>query len=519
MSSTISSKRARSRRFVSVHKPNGLLHPRVERVGPEHFGVVSIDCAKHRSKWMLCNFYGTVLAPPTELPHSQGHFDMAVCQLRELLSKHALQDVVVAIERTGDYHLPIKRAFADADFESRIVHPFATKQFRQPANPGIKTDDNDLAAIFRATINGFGLLEPPCDSTARQLRLLVRHRRDLVQKRSAVCCQLQERWQATLPGFAACFDDLWTAPLALCVARHFASPQAVREAQAAGLAAVVREAGHPRRSRSMERILAWSQTAPKPDPEFLVHHQIAAALDDDRLAKTRQIAGLERQLAGLLVQTPYVLLLSIPGVNVVSAAEFAGEMGPITHYANAKAITGRAGLFPARYQSDQVDLKDGELVRCANRTLRAAILMVADNLVKSNAYFKAKAEVWTALKRDARHVRVQVASRFCRIAYLMVAGGQVFRHPCCQKRDYILDKLVTFHRNHAISSMETLQNVQAAVGQLPTNEHAAEAAPLTAAWLTARAKKHRGPQPIGDVLLAVLAKLGASPLQSTTSGD
>lgn len=36
---SFSSKRARSRRLVSVHKPNGLLHPRVERVGPEHFGV------------------------------------------------------------------------------------------------------------------------------------------------------------------------------------------------------------------------------------------------------------------------------------------------------------------------------------------------------------------------------------------------------------------------------------------------------------------------------------------------
>ena len=32
---------------------------------------------------------------------------------------------------------------------------------------------------------------------------------------------------------------------------------------------------------------------------------------------------------GTLVKTPYVLLMGIPGINVVSAAEFAGEMGPI----------------------------------------------------------------------------------------------------------------------------------------------------------------------------------------------
>jgi transposase len=41
-----------------------------------------------------------------------------------------------------------------------------------------------------------------------------------------------------------------------------------------------------------------------------------------------------------------VLLLSHPGINVVSAAELAGEMGPIANYAGPRSITGRAGLFP-----------------------------------------------------------------------------------------------------------------------------------------------------------------------------
>ena len=76
---------------------------------------------------------------------------------------------------------------------------------------------------------------------------------------------------------------------------------------------------------------------------------------------------VEGELAELLVQTPYVLLLGIPGINVVSAADFAGEMGPIQFYTKARAITGRAGLFPSRYQSDEVDRPDGKLVRCANR--------------------------------------------------------------------------------------------------------------------------------------------------------
>ena len=74
---------------------------------------------------------------------------------------------------------------------------------------------------------------------------------------------------------------------------------------------------------------------------------------------SRSIRAIESELAEPLSQTPYMLLLGIPGINVVSAAEFAGEMGPIEHYVKARAITGRAGLFPSRYQSDEVDHPDG----------------------------------------------------------------------------------------------------------------------------------------------------------------
>ena len=32
-----------ARRSHEIHKPNGSIHPRVQKVGPEHFGVVSVD--------------------------------------------------------------------------------------------------------------------------------------------------------------------------------------------------------------------------------------------------------------------------------------------------------------------------------------------------------------------------------------------------------------------------------------------------------------------------------------------
>ena len=101
-----------------------------------------------------------------------------------------------------------------------------------------------------------------------------------------------------------------------------------------------------------------------------------------------------------------MLLLGIPGINVVSAAEFAGEMGPIERYVKARAITKRAGLYPSRYQSDEVDRPDGRLVRHANHDLRRAILMIAENLIRLNEHFGLLAAGWRLKDVDrSRHLR------------------------------------------------------------------------------------------------------------------
>src|SRR5437016_8330593 len=63
--------RKRSRSTCVLQKPRGTFHPRVQKVGPEHFGIVCFDCAKARSKWMLCDFYGKILSPPTEVEHTR----------------------------------------------------------------------------------------------------------------------------------------------------------------------------------------------------------------------------------------------------------------------------------------------------------------------------------------------------------------------------------------------------------------------------------------------------------------
>ena len=118
---TRSRKRSSSRRPEILQKPRGVIHPRVQKVGPEHFGIVSVDCAKARSKWMLCDFYGNVLLPFTTVEHNRVALAAATTQLRQHMTQHDLRDVIVAIERTGRYHHATQQAFAAAGFEVELI--------------------------------------------------------------------------------------------------------------------------------------------------------------------------------------------------------------------------------------------------------------------------------------------------------------------------------------------------------------------------------------------------------------
>ena len=335
MASKRSRKKSCSRSVEFVQNPRGVIHPRVQKVGPEHFGIVSIDCAKVRSKWMLADFYGNVCIPPTEVAHNRVELDAAVARVRAGLAQHGLQDCLVAIERTG---------------------------------------------------------------------------------------------------------------------------------------------------------------------------------------RSQEIITLERSIAQLLCRTPYVLLLSIPGINVVSAADFAGEMGPIENYANHRAITGRAGLFPARYQSDRVDHSHA-LARRANRSLRTAILGIADNLMRCNRHFGSLAVQWKLAHKDPRLSHVKVASRFCRIAFHMVAGRQGFRHPGMRERSYFLDKLIAFHAEHCTPWLALREDLDKALTHIPAKERKAEAIPLVDKMHTAGAARKKGPQLLSQILPFVLARLGIGAVPSIASGE
>ncbi len=307
--------------------------------------------------------------------------------------------------------------------------------------------------------------------------------------------QMRRLLHQTMPGYDDLFDDdkLFHKSIGLPIAMEFSSAEAIRRAGVVGIENHLRKAKVRLQTRTIERIVAWAAFAAEPSELARIHARQWQQLNEVRRLLGNKSRRRSREMAGFLVKTPYLLLLSVTGINVVSAGRLAGEAGPIEHYASARAINGRAGLYPSRYQSDEIDRADGALVRQCNRRLRGAAMLVAENLIKCHPYYRGLSALWAQQKVDPRDRRCRIANRAMRMVYQLIGGRQVWRGRGVEC-EYLLAKLQEFHRIHHTPIGQSIDDLNEAFVWLPKSAYAAEAKPLTA-WSpeTPRPPTHRRP--------------------------
>jgi hypothetical protein len=319
--------------------------------------------------------------------------------------------------------------------------------------------------------------------------------------------QMRHLLHQTMPGFADLFEEekLFHKSIAMPIAWKFSSAEAIRRAGVSGISRYLNENKIRFQTRTIERTVAWASTAAESSELAAMYTQQWQQLHEVCQLFDQQVDAVERELAGFLAKTPYILLLSVTGINVVSAARLGGEAGPIEHYASARAINGRAGLYPSRYQSDEVDHADGSLVRQCNRKLRGAAMLVAENLIKCHPYYRGLSALWTQQKVDPRDRRCRIANRAMRMVYQLVGGRQLWRGKGVN-REYLLAKLQEFHRVHKTPLDQVIRDLDEAFAWLPKSAYAEEAKPLAGLVRT----KHHGPQHISELMIPLLIRLGVS---------
>ena len=104
-------------------------------------------------------------------------------------------------------------------------------------------------------------------------------------------------------------------------------------------------------------------------------------------------------------------------------------------------------------------------------------------------------------KIDARDIRCRVANRLTRTVFQMVSGRKLFKHPAGLDRGYVIDKLLTFHREHKTPPAIITRDLKVAAELIPKGCRVDEAKPLRALVEKGQKSRRKGPQELGMLLI------------------
>ncbi len=236
----------------------------------------------------------------------------------------------VTIEATYGWYWAVDALLA-AGFEVHLAHPLGMKALRKRKR--VKTDPADayeLANLLRLGSLPEAYISPP---DLRELRELVRHRRQLVKLATAV-----------------------KAGIRALLAKHnirLSATQLESDTATGLLDALVLPGTYATRLASQRRLM---------------------------LVLADEIATTEVELHRRLRNHPgYRNLLTVKGIGPVLAAVFVAEIGAVTRFPTAGALCCWAGLTPRHYESDST-LRRGPITKQGSKLLRWAAIESAQKL-------------------------------------------------------------------------------------------------------------------------------------------
>lgn len=438
---------------------------------PVQLMVIAIDVAKTQPKTAAFDYFGTRLGESFFFTPDERGVEKVCAMADEIANRTGKRFVVFGLENTGHYQEPIVTGLRNRHRSVMPINAITTHEERKALLDYSKTDDLDLHAIAAAVTGGKVTFGRPPEGLQAQLRFLTRTRRSCVSERAKAFIDLHtllDHFWPVLQGVPELVDgkpklnpvfDL-KSDQAITFLQEVKTPAQALALGVEGLARLAREKHLRIGRRRIRLILQAAELAPKTDEALLTLYveQLNNLLDKIE-GLTKRIEQLETQSEEILADTPGVLLLSTPGVGLVTAAEFMAEVGLAIHsYPSAAAIIKLAGTNPVPVESGT---RRGpmRISRQGNPRLRELVFTIGKNLTElnSNPYFM------TFRARLARltvnQQRIAVGNKFIRVAYAMLTKAELFAPKTWQGpplTDDPLRKLKPQNRPKAQATLERL---------------------------------------------------------------
>ncbi len=255
------------------------------------------------------------------------------------------------------------------------------------------------------------------------MRVLVAHRRDLLQDQTRRAARLREVLLSVFPGLEAALD--LEREGALVLVTKLATPTGARRLGEAHLHRWLKAKGVRKAQDVARRVVVAAKAQRRELPAAEAKSALAAELASEMLRTRERIAELDRRLEELLAAIPESeIVRSLPGMGVVFTAEFLAGVGNLGRFASADSLAAAAGIAPVQRASGASSHQ--RRARRGNKVLkrllyRSAFSCICHHQRSEDFYRKKRAE-----GKGHHQAVIALARRRVDVLWAMLRDGQTY---------------------------------------------------------------------------------------------
>ena len=316
--------------------------------------VVGVDVGKTYNAVGFMNQEGKILGSCAKVYNSHEGFEQFLKVVEELKGRYGLKDVLIGMEPTGHYWRKLAYFAREHGYEVRFIRTTALKHHRElDESASAKSDRRDALTITNITREGKYLDTVIEDGPRRQLRTLAKARERLLRYSVSAKNSLHAALDDYFPELHELFWSMGTRSL-WAILERCPFPEDVLSMKVSTLRDLIAQSSR-RKAGALRKATALYQAATKSIGLRQIgradRYRVQMCLEEVKRT-VRTLQGIDQQMKSMLEEisaAPY--LLSIPGIGVLSAAVFLGELGDPAHFHNARQIVKYAGYDPQESDS------------------------------------------------------------------------------------------------------------------------------------------------------------------------
>ncbi|HBG12860.1 MAG TPA: IS110 family transposase [Clostridium sp.] len=298
-----------------------------------------------------------------------------------------------------------------------------------------KSDSYDAEAVALVLINMLDRLPDAIpDDKYWTLSQLVNRRDNICTHQSRLKNQLHEQLCAAYPSYKQFFNDISRAT-ALYFFNKYPSPEHLQGKLAEELADELRPISHNNCSiKRAKKILDLIQS----DGETKREHQetrdsITRSLVNDLEHYRVQLEEVEKAIEMMLPQFRCTLM-TMPGIDVITAANMLSEIGDINRFPNANKLAKFAGIAPVNFSSagkgkDMCPKQGNRRLQAIFYFMAIQMIQISTNGVPRNKIFREYYLKKVESGKNKQQALICIARRLVNIVYGMLKNHTEYREP------------------------------------------------------------------------------------------